>query len=369
LIIDGYITREVLKPLFAITFGLIVVFVGYSSGRYLAYAVDGILQVDTLASFIVVKMIIALEVLLPIALYLSIVLGLGGLESRSEITALRASGIGNGRVVRVVVQIALLMAVAVASFSIFARPAAYAKSYKLKAQAEAELELDKLASGNFYDSENRVRTIFVEEVDKANGRLSRIFIRGEHHGIIHVVSAESGQHTIDEKTGQPVLDLFNVHVYFIGAGGSPDKGVGRFKRMKLRMRDANPTSIGYKRKAAAIDDLLGSDSPYDVAELQWRLSAPLSTLLLAVLAVVLSRAAPRGSRYTKTIGALIIYAVYYNVAAMAKTWVETGVVGTSPGIWWVQCALAILIAGLLALPHWRFRRAAKQDPTPDPVTG
>ncbi len=122
MIIDGYIAREVLKPLTAIAATLIVIFVGYSSGRYLSYAVDGLLQVDTLASFIVIKMIIALEVLLPIALYLSVVLALGRLETRFEITAVRASGIGNGRVLRVVIGIASLLAIVVACLSIVGRP-------------------------------------------------------------------------------------------------------------------------------------------------------------------------------------------------------------------------------------------------------
>ena len=36
-----------------------------------------------------------------------------------------------------------------------------------------------------------------------------------------------------------------------------------------------------------------SDNPEDIAELQWRLSTPLSTLLLALLGVLLSRTTPR----------------------------------------------------------------------------
>lgn len=358
MIIDAYIAREVLKPLFAIAAALILIFVGYSSGRYLSYAVDGLLQVETLASFIVIKMVIALEVLLPIALYLSIVLGLGRLETSSEITAVRASGIGNGRVLRVVAGIAVLLALVVACLSILGRPIAYEKSYEIKAQAEAELELDKLASGNFYDSENRTRTFFVEEVDKANGRLSRVFIRGERGGVIHIISAETGQHSIDPENGRRILALSNVHVYFLGPGGTADKGVGRFKEMKLRLGDSDPVTVGYKRKAAPIAELAGSDSPLDVAEFQWRLSTPVSTLLLALLGVILSRAAPRSSRYTKTIGALLVYAVYYNLAAMAKTWVETSVVGAMPGVWWVHVALLMLIVMLLLLPGWKFRRAA-----------
>ena len=73
-----------------------------------------------------------------------------------------------------------------------------------------------------------------------------------------------------------------------------------------------------------------------------------------------SDAAPRSSRYTKTIGALLVYAVYYNLAVMAKTWVETQVVAPFPGIWWVQALLLLIIGALLWLPGWQFRRAARR---------
>ncbi|TDJ65878.1 MAG: LPS export ABC transporter permease LptF [Proteobacteria bacterium] len=363
LIIDGYIAREVLKPLLTITVVLIVIFVGYSSGRYLSYAVDGVLQVETLASFIFIKMIIALEVLLPIALYLSIVLGLGRLESLSEITAARACGIGNGRVMRIVVGIAFVLALLVACISMFARPLAYEKSYWIKAQAEAELELDRLKSGVFYDSEQRQRTIFVDDVDQRTGRLQRVFIRGERGGIIHIIYAQSGEQKIDPTTGARSLILTDVHVYFLGRHGAKDKGVAAFKQMTLGLSAAQPITLGYKRKAAPTVELARSEAPMDIAEYQWRLSTPVSTVLLGVLAVILSRASPRSSRYTKTIGAVVLYAIYYNLSAMAKTWVETEVVGKFPGIWWVQCALVLVIAILLLIPRWTFRRAAKRRPT------
>ena len=358
MIIDRYITREVLKPLLAISATLIFIFVGYSSGRYLSYAADGLLQVETLASFIFIKMVIALEVLLPVALYLSIVLGLGALESHLEITALRASGIGHRRIMRIVIGIACLFALMVAAFSLFGRPFAYEKSYWIKAQAEAELELDKLESGNFYESADGPRTIFVENVDKKSGELRNIFVRGEHHGVVHVISARSGRHVLDQQTGRRILNLNAVYVYVLGLSGEQDRAIGEFRRMKLWISDAAPITLGYKRKAAATTALARSDSPLDIAELQWRLSTPVSTILLAVLAVILTRHTPRRSRYTRTLIAVVIYILYYNLTAMAKTWVETSVVGKVPGLWWTQCVLALLIVVLLLAPRWRLRYAA-----------
>lgn len=362
MIIDRYIIREVLKPLLTISAVLIVIFVGYSSGRYLSYAVDGLLQLDTLVSFILIKMVIALEVLLPISLYLSIVLGLGRLESHSEIVVVRASGIGNARVMIVVLCISCLLAMVVACFSIFGRPLAYEQSYWLKAQAEAEIELDKLESSNFYDSDRRERTIFVEDVDKEAGRLKRIFIRGERNGVIHIIYAQSGQQDFDEESGQRLLVLSDAHVYFLGPRGSTDKVVAKFKHMKLRLNNSDSTSVGYKRKAASTFHLARSDQPLDIAEYQWRLSTPVSTVLLAILAVIVSRTAPRSSRYIKIIGAVLVYVIYYNLTAMARAWVEADVVGKFPGIWWAQFGLVILIVSLSLYPRWSFRRAANKTP-------
>jgi lipopolysaccharide export system permease protein len=53
-------------------------------------------------------------------------------------------------------------------------------------------------------------------------------------------------------------------------------------------------------------DLMGSDEPEHVAEFQWRLGIPLSTIVLAILAVPLSRSQPRAGRYGRlAIGLLV----------------------------------------------------------------
>jgi lipopolysaccharide export system permease protein len=88
----------------------------------------------------------------------------------------------------------------------------------------------------------------------------------------------------------------------------------------------------------------------DVAELQWRLTTPLGTVFLALLGIPLSRAVPRQGRYARFAAAVVAYAAYYNVKALAKTWVERGVVGPVPGLWWVDVLLAVVVVLLLWRP-------------------
>lgn len=109
---------------------------------------------------------------------------------------------------------------------------------------------------------------------------------------------------------------------------------------------------------AATAQLARSSNPVDVAEFQWRLFAPVSAILLALLAVPLSHAAPRQGRQAKVMTAMFVYAAYYFVTVMAKTWLEQGRIAAVPGLWTIHAALAVLIAVLLWPRPWlpgRFR--------------
>jgi lipopolysaccharide export system permease protein len=171
---------------------------------------------------------------------------------------------------------------------------------------------------------------------------------------VQVIYAKEAYQAVDEKSGKEIMVILDGYLYEFPRHG--DRGyMMKFEQSTLPLRPEEIEPIGYKRKAAATMDLARSDKSKDIAELQWRLSTPLSTILLALLGVPLSRASPRQGKYAKVVAAVLVYAVYYNISAMAKTWVEQGVVGSIPGIWWVQVLLAGLLLALLFQPTLAFR--------------
>jgi lipopolysaccharide export system permease protein len=107
--------------------------------------------------------------------------------------------------------------------------------------------------------------------------------------------------------------------------------------------------LKYRVKSAPTASIARSEDSEEIAEFQWRLSTPLATLLLAMLGVPLSRSSPRRGKYAKVTTAVVIFAVYYNLSALAKKWVEKGILDTLPGIWWIQ----FLLAGLLVVLLWQ----------------
>jgi len=108
-------------------------------------------------------------------------------------------------------------------------------------------------------------------------------------------------------------------------------------------------ALNYRRKAAATRTLWESNQPRDIAELQWRISRPLSTILMALIAVTFIRTRPRQDKTDRTyLVAALIFTVYYNLSGLAKTWVEQDVVGSLPGIWWLD-SFMLAVLGMYAM--------------------
>src|SRR3546814_16305026 len=80
-------------------------------------------RTDTLFPYTTLfRSVIALEVLLPIALYVAVVLGMGRLYSDSEMDFLRAAGLGEIQILIPILRLALLLALLVGVLSTVVRP-------------------------------------------------------------------------------------------------------------------------------------------------------------------------------------------------------------------------------------------------------
>ena len=358
MIIDRYIIREIIKPTVTICTVLIFVFGCYISTRYGEDAVHGILPGSSVLKLILLRIVIALEVLLPTTLYLSVVIALGRLYRDAELTAMFACGISLARVIKSVFFVSIIGGLVVASLSLFIRPWAWNQFFQIKAQAEASFDLTRMNSGTFYALGGGERVIFADKVDAQKNRAKRVFIQTKTEKSIQVIYGDQARQFKDETTGNPILVFQDGQLYEF-----PRSGVNglilEFEKSSMHMVPSDVVEHEYKVKAVATQTLLHSNNLEEIAELQWRFTAPLSTILLAFLAIPLSRSSPRQGKYVKAPVAILIFAVYYNFSTLTKQWVSQGVIEVFPGIWWGQLLLVVLIVVLLWQPTfslpWRKR--------------
>jgi lipopolysaccharide export system permease protein len=99
---------------------------------------------------------------------------------------------------------------------------------------------------------------------------------------------------------------------------------------------------------------MDSDHPPDIAELQWRLSRPISTILLALIAIPFSRTSPRRTEGERIyFYAALVFAIYYILSGLAQTWVEQGKIGSVPGVWWLYVLMSVVSLSLLFPNYWK----------------
>ncbi len=354
MLLERYLSREIAKPFFGICSILIIIFISFNWVRFLGRAVEAQLPSSMIFTLIIFKVIIALEVLLPVSLLLSIVLALGRLHTELEITALSACGVSPWKTIKVVFFFALGLSILVSSLSLFIRPWAYQQSYQLLAQADTGFRISDLEAGRFYERKKGDGSfvLFTQDIDYKGGRMKKVFVQTEKDDKIRIFTAKEGYEHRAPLSNQTLPVLVNGYEYKL----SRREGINRiteFNELTIHPNDQKP--MDYKRKAASTSHLADSSNTKEIAELQWRLSTGLSTLLLALLGVPLSRATPRHGKYAKVFVTVIAFALYYNLGVMAKTWVEQGIVATIPGIWWVNGILGLIVFSFYGAPLFRNR--------------
>jgi len=345
-ILQRYIISEILKPAAAILTVLVIIFASYSAVTFLAQAVAGSLPPGTVGMLILLRIGMALEILLPTTFYLSVIIALGRLYKDSEMTALSACGVGIADVLKPVFMLSLPLAVLAGCASLYIRPEAYEKIYQIQDHAQAQFDISRLEADHFLDVQSGKYVFFAEGVGNKQEGAQQVFIRIGEGANRQVIQAQRMIQGEAERDGQRTLYFREGMLYEFPTSG-PGGKITRFDQAEYPMPVENTTR--YRRKSASTLQLIGSPRQEDIAELQWRLSTPLSTILLAMLGVPLSKSNPRRGKYAKLGVAIVIFAFYYQMFVIAKTWVEKSLVSPLIGIWWVPLMLTLLAVFFL----WR----------------
>jgi len=353
-IIDRYLAREVLQTFLAVLLVLLLIFMGRYFALYLADASAGEISAGIVFQMLFLRTLTSLSVIIPFGLFVSVLLAFGRLYKDSEMTAMAACGIGPARVLRTVLLIALLCSLPVAGLSLWGTPWAHEKSLEVREQAQAGTAFESIAAGQFNKFGNGEQVFYVEELSEDRKQLRNVFIQAHTaEGQLDVFSARSGYQYVDAKNGARYLVLVDGYRYQ-GLPGDVDFKIFQYEKNAVRLDEQNVAPLQRTHWAVPSKDLWRSVRPSDQAELQWRYSMPLATVLLAILAVLLSRTSPRQGRFAKLFIAILIFVTYYNTLGVAMSWVQRGVVSASVGLWWVHAILLILVA-VLAVRYWGAR--------------
>jgi lipopolysaccharide export system permease protein len=361
-IIDRYLLREVATSFLAATAILLLVMVGGAVADLLSKIARGRIPADLLFTLIGLRAVGTLTILMPLAALLGVLLAYGRLWRDSEMAVLQSSGLDLGGLMRPLLLFAVPTMAAIGLISFWLGPASDRLAQQLMTEASRSLIVAGLEPGKFVDLPGRDGVIYVGEMSADGTQFKRMFIESERADKepgkirIDVVTATHGflYHDADGVGRYIALqDGFRVE----GKLGEDDFRLMRFARNDIKLPDsASDDNATSAKRSAPTSVLLGTgDDLVMRAELHWRLAAPLSVLVLTLLALPLSKSSPREPRYARLLIALLVWLIYYNALLLGRSWISQGRLAPEFGLWWVYLP-AIAIAVWLLLGSQRLKR-------------
>jgi lipopolysaccharide export system permease protein len=365
-IVDRYLLRELAAGFLAATAILLLVMVGGAVADLLAKIAKGRIPADLLFTLIGLRTVGTLTILMPLAVLLGVLLAYGRLWRESEMAVLQSSGLGLTGLLRPLAWFVLPTMLALGAISFWLAPAADRLAQRLLTEANRSLIVAGLEPGHFVELPGRDGVIYVGQMSDDGTQFKRMFIESERLDAktgktrIDVITATHGflYHDADGEGRYIALqDGFRVE----GKLGEDDFRLMRFVRNDIKLPDSasDDSEATIKRSATTTALLAASDDLVMRSELHWRLAAPLSVLVLGLLALPLSKSTPREPRFARLLLALLAWFVYYNGLLLGRSWIAQGKLAPGFGLWWVYVpALAIAAWLIWSSQHLKAPRKA-----------
>lgn len=360
-IVARYITKEILISFLATTGILLLIVLSNRFAFYLAKAASGELSVRLVFYIVGLYIPELLSYLIPLGFFIAILFAFGRLYVDSEMTVMSACGISSKNIIQLTLKLSLITMLLTALLTLWAVPKVTEIREQRISQGTAQQVMQSLVPQRFQTFSEGKLVFYLEEIASNPDLLKGVFIAErpiqiatDDHGWT-LITAKSAHIKRDEKTDHFYLVL-NDGIRYQGFPGQADYTIVSFQEYGRAINDNSepPTSDVLRQKGTRT--LVNSESFEDQAELQWRLSLPLSVPILALIAVPLARVRPRHGRFAKFLPAIIIYILYYNLFTICRRWVAAGVLPYYLGVWWIHGLFLLVGLGLIAKENGWLRR-------------
>ncbi len=341
-LIRRYLYREIFQAWVTVTLVLLLIYVGNYLVRVVSKAAAGGIAPDLILQLILLQGLVNLPSLMPFGLAVGILLALGRLYADSEIVAMSAGGIGTRKLTQSVIWLVLGGGALTAWLALSVSPRLGVLQEKLLAHAKGMAELSAIVPGRFQSFSGGDQTVYVERVDRDGRTMENVFVQlldDDRHELL--ISRRAYRSNPDELADSYVV-LEDGHRY-AGTPGTMDYVVTEFERYAVRLDRVVDRSWGRRLEAVSTVELWYSDDLRFTSEFQWRVSLPISTVLLGLLAVPMARTTPRQGRYGRLFVASAVFFLYGNVQGIALNMVKQGELAPAIGVWPAHALLAAVI--------------------------
>lgn len=357
MIVTRYIVKEITKTTLAVLVVLLCVAMSNEFVTQLGKAAAGELPASIVLTLVVAYLPSLLSMLLPLSFFLGVVFGLSRMYADSEMTAFLACGLNWRRLVKITMIPTLVVAAIALLLQAVVTPRSFAYQEEMLARAQSDLLSYALSPGQFQKSFDGKTILFAKSLSEDKKRAADIFVaelpNAEQDKPWRVTYGSSAKRWRDPKTKQEYIVVARGSRYE-GDPGAANFSIIDFASYGIRLNQ-KIKAADFNIRAVPTSELWASEDPKAQQELQWRLTVPISILIVAWLALPLSVVAPRSGRYSSLLPAMVVVIIYSNLLLLTRSWLQDGALPLWLGYWWVH-GLGLLCGGWLTMRQsgwWR----------------
>lgn len=323
-VLDRMLVLELAKTVIAVLSVLVTIIVSRKFLNILTKAIEGDIAGGTLLSLLGLKVLGAFIILMPAAQFLALLMVIGRMYRDQEMSVLASSGVGLARIYHAVAWFIIPLSIASTYLAWEVIPWSEAKTSSLMKKDEKTADLRGIKAGRFNEFSRGDVVLYAASLSEEDGVMRQIFVQSRNGDKSGVTVAASG-HLKETETGSHFVVL-NDGIRYQGTPGQADYIISEFEEYDVKIDadgDADPTAIKRETTLASMA-LWQSKSPRDLAELQRRLAVPMGVLLLGILAIPISKVAPRSGVFGNVVTAFLIYIVYENIQRISQGLLMSG---------------------------------------------
>ena len=400
MILRRYITQQVASTTALVLGFLVVMMLGGRLIRYFGIAAEGNLDISLLFTIIGYNLPYFLELILPLAFFIALMLVFGRLYVDQEMTVINASGVSRGKLGRLMTPLILVLFVGEAALSIVGKPWGVRSSESVWQQQALTSAFDLIrpnqfiSSGNYHlyvgslsdDKKQLQDVILIQSEPKAKGSAAKNAAVDVNNNIDPktaeqlnipelpnaltsnndiskdiITLAKRAQQVETGSSGVTQLDLFQGRRYEVGAGSLKYNQVG-FDRYRITLTEYSKEviteanietqAIGPLWQAATGSTAVDSENALRAAqgELGYRLALPWLMIIAPMLAVPLAQVRPRQGRWLRLFPSILLFVSCALGIISLKNAVSKGSVSV-----WAYAWLVLGFMGLALYMNWGSR--------------
>ena len=348
-IISRYILRNLIVFFLAITFIIGLIVFGNQFVLTTQESLSFGIPIKELMPLVGFNMLRDIPIILTLSLFLSIIITISQLYKNSEAVVMNSIGLGDRDFINLIKPIVFVSFIIVFYLTIFAVP--WAKQQKRIAEdvtvnasefsfiTEGKFESFKNGEIVFYASESNITDTVGEQ------NMEEIFIYALDKGKPVIVLASEANKYTNAETESIYLRLKNG-IRYEGLPGNENINILNFEQYDLEIVSgdiqksiSNFSEIEEKNSI----DLLREGGVKANAEIQWRISQPVSVLILSIFGIFLGKSSPRTGKGINLIIGIVVFMLYNNALLVAKSSIESSQLSPIIGMWGIHLSLLLIL--------------------------